>query len=538
MKIPRIVFPCLLLVFSATLAFAEGAPPSIRKGELLFSLDASDARARGVRLPVGAEWVSMRTGDGVESGALKITVAPENAKGPNIVTLPIDLRPWRGARILLTCRAKADGVSVPTTSYNGIKCQLHWMSPSKGARWFNESHVYGTFDWRELSCLVAVDEDATTGYLNLGIQDSFGTAWLSEVRITAWQVKSPRPEPVAATQTVFKGHDLPRLRGVMSPVKFNRQDFSDLKALNVNCVRWQLVNRNWGKAGQDRDLAVYDRWLEGRLDELALVLDAAAQDGLKVVIDLHSPPGGRLADSTLRMVLEQEHQDHFVKVWERIARRFKDHPAVWAYDLINEPVQNRPSPPGLADAIGIQVLAAKAVRAIDPKTAILITPDQWSSPDAFPFFEPVDVPGVVYQAHMYWPGQFTHQGVNNAWGVESGNAPLAYPGSLDGRPLDKDALRRHLAPVREFQNAYGVHIYIGEFGTIRWSPGGAKYLEDCISIFEEYGWDWTYHAFREWPGWSVEHADLPYSMTDHPKAEQPTERARVLQKWFLQNARP
>ena len=33
-----------------------------------------------------------------------------------------------------------------------------------------------------------------------------------------------------------------------------------------------------------------------------------------------------------------------------------------------------------------------------------------------------------------------------------------------------------------------------------------QYLKDCMELFEEYGWDWSYHAFREWAGWSVEHA--------------------------------
>ena len=31
-------------------------------------------------------------------------------------------------------------------------------------------------------------------------------------------------------------------------------------------------------------------------------------------------------------------------------------------------------------------------------------------------------------------------------------------------------------------------------------------------LFEEYGWDWAYHAFREWQGWSVEHSDDPGNM--------------------------
>ena len=27
----------------------------------------------------------------------------------------------------------------------------------------------------------------------------------------------------------------------------------------------------------------------------------------------------------------------------------------------------------------------------------------------------------------------------------------------------------------------------------------------ATAVFAEYGWDWTYHAFRKWAGWSVEH---------------------------------
>lgn len=38
-----------------------------------------------------------------------------------------------------------------------------------------------------------------------------------------------------------------------------------------------------------------------------------------------------------------------------------------------------------------------------------------------------------------------------------------------------------------------------------WAEGAGEYLTDCISLFEEYGWNWSYHAFREWSGWSVEH---------------------------------
>ena len=70
---------------------------------------------------------------------------------------------------------------------------------------------------------------------------------------------------------------------------------------------------------------------------------------------------------------------------------------------------------------------------------------------------------------------------------------------------------------------------------IRWGTAGVRlfrlaevqvwgYLRDCIAIFDEYGWDWTYHAFREWPGWSVEHEgdDIGHMA---PSADNPRKRA-------------
>ncbi len=36
-----------------------------------------------------------------------------------------------------------------------------------------------------------------------------------------------------------------------------------------------------------------------------------------------------------------------------------------------------------------------------------------------------------------------------------------------------------------------------------------RYLRDVTGIFNRHGWSWTYHAFREWDGWSVEHEGMP-----------------------------
>ncbi len=44
------------------------------------------------------------------------------------------------------------------------------------------------------------------------------------------------------------------------------------------------------------------------------------------------------------MFHEKEYADHFIAVWKKIAERFKNNPAVWGYDLVNEPSQIRRAP--------------------------------------------------------------------------------------------------------------------------------------------------------------------------------------------------
>ena len=60
-------------------------------------------------------------------------------------------------------------------------------------------------------------------------------------------------------------------------------------------------------------------------------------------------------------------------------------------------------------------------------------------------------------------------------------------------------------------------------------------LTDVIGIMEKHGWDWIYHAFREWSGWSVEHGD---DRTDSRPSTRPTDRQQLLQSWFSKNQKP
>jgi hypothetical protein len=126
---------------------------------------------------------------------------------------------------------------------------------------------------------------------------------------------------------------------------------------------------------------------------------------------------------------------------------------------------------------------------------------------------------------MYTPGVFTHQGVYFPLGP-------VYPGIIAGKSWDREALKAAMKPAIDFATRNRVQLYVGEFSAARWAPGAEKYLSDSISIFEEQRWDWSYHAFREWDGWSLEHSNNPEV---HSLATHETSRLAVMRKAFAVN---
>ena len=521
-----------MALVAVSLAQEGGAVvPRPRRGELVFAT-RFETPAEREKWPSEAwtRWTQLP-----EKGTcLEVNVPSTEAGEVHTIRLPLDVQRYGNCKLRFECRARAEGVTKPPHVYNGVKFMFHYRSPSQGPFWQNQNNVSGTFDWKKLGFTASVPGDVKEAWLFLGLQESKGQVWFDDLKVTVFAALPRRPKPDPNAGPAFRGHNLPRLRGVMSPNSFREEDLRVLgQEWNANLIRWQMTTR-WAAAykhPQDYDLKLYDRWLDAELRDLDQVLAACRKYGILVVVDLHSPPGGRRPNRDLVMLHEPVYLDRFVTVWEQIARRYKGNPAIWGYDLVNEPVQSEPPPEGQPDYLGAQVRAARAIRAIDPERPIIIEVDHWDSAEGFKYLEPVDVPRVVYQVHMYYPGQFTHQGVHGS------TTGVSYPGKIGGRTYDKEALRQHLAPVREFQQAYSPHIYVGEFSAIRWAPNNSayRYLRDCIDIFEEYGWDWSYHAYREWDGWSVEHGP---DRKERRPTPQPTDRKRLLLGWFAKNEKP
>ena len=156
----------------------------------------------------------------------------------------------------------------------------------------------------------------------------------------------------------------------------------------------------------------------------------------------------------------------------------------------------------------------------------MIESNEASRPRAFAYLSPLRMDNIIYQVHMYMPLTYTHQRIRTA------GPKIGYPGMIDGEMWNKEKIRETLQPVRDFQLRHNARIYVGEFSAVAWAPGADRYLQDCIDIFEEYGWEWSYHAFREWNGWSVEHEGTG---PDNIRPAKDTRRREVLLKAFRKN---
>ena len=458
-----------------------------------------------------------------------------------VATTAVDLAPFVDAGgVEWRVRACGSGVAQPAKPHLGLKAMLAFKDETGAMRYPGPPGKSGDFGWYLMRHRTALTNGvAPAATFTVGLQEVAGEVRfdLASLEFLPMGVSCPPDDPDFQCEythahllprsgdftpegrlTAAEGGDLQPLRGFMLPSRgLHDEDFAKLRDWGVTLVRYQM-NRNWSARDSERDLADYDDWMKVKLDHLEeRVLPFSEKYGIKVVVDLHMPPGGKSYDHEMNMFYEPEYADHFVETWRRIARRFKGSPALLAYDLLNEPHQTFNAVGG-NDFLSLQLRAAKAIREIDPDIPIVVEPIHAASPEGFKTLRAVPMKDVVYEVHVYQPFAYTHQGVNPAKPWEKSRWPDPEKG------WDKAFLREKLAPVREFQLRHGARIYVGEFSAIAWADGAGDYLRDCIDLFEEYGWDWTFHAFDEFAGWNIEQeADAPFAF--RPSDDNPRKRA-------------
>lgn len=287
------------------------------------------------------------------------------------------------------------------------------------------------------------------------------------------------------------------LKGFMiSPYPLSKiqQDVRDLKGIKANHVRWEAVLPTLSATG-----SAYLDWWEGRLQLLLEALPVLKETGIKVVLDMHTPPRSNDGDP-----FTEQARSTFHTAWKRAAILFKGHSRIHAYDLMNEPPAESTAQRAAWNNMCATTVAN--IRAIDKEKLIL---------KSSPYGDPTKIGQITTlkddywmpTVHMYYPMSITHQGLDPRW-----------PTGSHVYDSNKSLLKSHLKPTLNFSLSHNVDIYVGEFGCSNLS--GHPYLEnrkpwfrDCLEIFKEYGWHWCVHAWREADVWNLEQSG-PGALSD------------------------
>jgi endoglucanase len=264
--------------------------------------------------------------------------------------------------------------------------------------------------------------------------------------------------------------------------------------------------------------------VEADLRLLVRELDAAEKNGVKVVLVMNSLPGARFSQlngdkDDGRLWREERFQAQAVAFWRDLARRLKDHPAIVAYNPLNEPHPDREygfelgdagfdawhrSVKGtIADVNRFNRRVVAAIREVDADTPILLDGWFYAHAKGFPYIEPVADDRVLYAFHNPGAWQMCTFSANQGRYSYPDRVPTTWDGP--GERWDRDRLAQEFADVERWaaKNRVPVNrIVAAEIVYDRRVPGAAQYFADLIALYNQRGWHWAFFAFRPDGGWT------------------------------------
>lgn len=175
-----------------------------------------------------------------------------------------------------------------------------------------------------------------------------------------------------------------------------RKDIEALAQMGFNSVRMVL---HWeffmdGNGWKTEGFAFIDS-----------VLQWCKENNLYVILDLHAAPGGQSANnisdynpSFLSLWESEANRLATVRLWKKIAERYKDEPWIGGYDILNEPAWDLGS--GNVPLRNLYVMITDSIRSVDTNHIIFVE-GNWYATDFSGLTPPWDA-NMVYSFHKYW----------------------------------------------------------------------------------------------------------------------------------------
>ena len=336
-----------------------------------------------------------------------------------------------------------------------------------------------------------------------------------------------------------------------APVRSEPQsiDYWNVVRRGANCQNRQVTPEYWKAARQARlefirlvpdgwptrrrdfligDASAFDSLDRQDLATLRRTLDDAHAAGVSVVLTCFSLPGARWRQvngdqDDARLWTQAGFRAQALSYWRQLAAKLRDHPAIVAYNPLNEPhperafgmtdpdsakfvewYRSRRGTPADLNDFNREMVAA--IRSMDPTTPILL--DGWfhASARGLTFLEPVADKAVLYAFHDYEPWEYRTFRINRGRFVYPTRMPEGWtretPGRL-ARGVEVWAARHGIPRSR---------IVAAEFGVDRRVGGARECLSDAVELFERHGWHWAFYSYRadgDWGGLDYELGTAP-----------------------------
>src|SRR3989441_1641338 len=180
------------------------------------------------------------------------------------------------------------------------------------------------------------------------------------------------------------------------------------------------------------------------------VVDWCRREGLYVILDMHAAPGGQTGDNIDDsfgypfLFDRRESQELTIKLWRKIAARYRDQPTVIGYDLLNEPIAHYFDAASLNPKLEpLYRKIVSGIREVDRNHIIFLGGARWDT--NFKVFGPPFDRKLVYTFHKYW------------------------------MTVNQEAIQEYLT----FRDKYNVPVWMGESGenTDEWIDSFRKLLE-------------------------------------------------------------